>query len=120
MEKEKEELFNRIEEALAIYHKNSPCYSCGPGNGCDDCRGCKDGELDSKLYKEVSRLKDEYRAKFGVDFNEDARARDREYQKMRRKQALLKEVWETCTFEEIIAAGPGCDDSVKVSILEIV
>lgn len=105
MNKEKEELFNRIEEALSIYHKNSPCYHCGPGNGCDDCRGCKDGKIDSELYKEVFSLKKEYKEKFGVDFEEDVRVRDIEYRKTLRKKALLKEVWETCTFDEIIAAG---------------
>ena len=105
MNKEKEELFNRIEEALAIYHKNSPCYHCGPGNGCDDCRGCKDGEIDYKLYEEVSILKEEYKEKFGVNFNEDQRIRDLERQRDLRKKALLKEVWETCTFDEIITAG---------------
>ena len=105
MNKEKEELFNRIEEALAIYHKSSPCYHCGPGNGCDDCRGCKDGKIDFELYKEVSTLKQEYREKFGVDFNEDMRIRDLEHQKNLRKKALLKEVWETCTLDEIITAG---------------
>ena len=105
MNKEKEELFNLIEKALAVYHKSSPCYHCGPGNGCDDCRGCKDGEIDFELYKEVSVLKKEYKEKFGVDFNEDRRIRDLEHQKNLRKKALLKEVWETCTFDEIITAG---------------
>ena len=40
----------------------------------------------------------EYKEKFGVNFiNEDKRIRS--------KKALLKEVWETCTFDEIITAG---------------
>ena len=87
----KEDFFNLVKKAESEYFEKRPCHFC-VGNGCDDCRGCKDGELDSKLYKDVSRLKDEYREKFGVDFNEDARIRDLERHKNIRKKALLKEV----------------------------
>lgn len=47
----------------------------------------------------------EHKEKFGVNFNEDKRICNLEHQKNLCKKALLKEVWETCTFDEIIAAG---------------
>ena len=67
IQKKKAELSERISQASAEYYKKSPCHNCGPGNGCDDCRGCEDGQLDHKLYKKVSELKEKFKKEFGED-----------------------------------------------------
>ena len=37
----KEDIVAKIKAAESKYYKESPCLHCGPGNGCDDCRGCE-------------------------------------------------------------------------------
>ena len=101
----KNEFFNKIKEAERYYNKNNPCYHCGPGNGCDDCRGCKDGEISNKMWRDVNNLKNEYKEKFNADYDNEVEALDKAYREKIRKEKLLKEVWETCTFDEIIDAG---------------
>lgn len=100
----KEEFFNKIKEAKNQYYKNDPCRHC-VGNGCDDCRDCKNGEISYKMWEEVDRLKTEYKNTFGVDYDKEVEALDKERREKIRKTNLLKEVWETCTFDEIIDAG---------------
>ena len=101
----KEEFFKKIKEAEHYYYKNNPCYHCGTGNGCDDCRDCKDGEISGKMWIEVNNLKKEYKEKFGGDYDKEVEALDKAHREKTRKEKLLKEVWETCTFDEIIDAG---------------
>lgn len=100
----KDEFFNKIKEAESYYYKNDPCHHC-VGNGCDDCRDCKQGEVSYKMYKEVYNLKNEYKEKFGADYDKEVEALDKARREKIRKENLLKEVWETCTFDEIIDAG---------------
>lgn len=101
----KNEFFNKIKEAESYYNKNNPCYHCGPGNGCDDCRDCKDGKISHEMWENVYNLKKEYKEKFGADYNEEVEALDKARREKIRKETLLKEVWETCSFDEIIDAG---------------
>lgn len=101
----KEEFFNKIKEAESYYYKNNPCYHCGPGNGCDDCRDCKDGKISHEMWQKVYDLKNEYKEKFGADYNQEVEALDKARREKIRKASILKEVWETCTFDEIIDAG---------------
>jgi hypothetical protein len=101
----KEEFFNKIKEAERYYYKNNPCYHCGPGNGCDDCRDCADSKISHELWLKVYNLKTEYKEKFGADYDKEVEALDKAHREKIRKEKLLKEVWETCTFDEIIDAG---------------
>jgi hypothetical protein len=105
----KDDFFKKIKEAENFYYKNNPCYHCGPGNGCDDCRDCKQREVSNKMYKEVYNLKNEYKEKFGADYDKEIEALDKAHREKTRKENLLKEVWETCTFGEIIDSGFNCD-----------
>lgn len=104
----KDDFFKKIKEAENYYYKNNPCYHCGPGNGCDDCRDCKQREVSNKMYKEVYNLKNEYKEKFGADYDKEVEALDKAHREKTRKENLLKEVWETCTFDEIIDSGFDC------------
>lgn len=102
---DKNDFFKKIKEAESNYYKNDPCHKCGPGNGCDDCRGCKDGEISHKMWKELDNLKTEYKKTFGADYNKEVEEIDKAYREKVRKEKILKEVWESCTFDEIIDAG---------------
>lgn len=44
---------DKIDELWNEYHKC--CYGC-VGNGCDDCRGCKEVERKYEIYKEIKSL----------------------------------------------------------------
>jgi hypothetical protein len=101
----KDDFFKKIKEAEQQYYKNSPCHHCYSGNGCDDCRGCKDGEIDVQMRQNVNKLKDEYKEKFGVDYNEEVRELILKTSKENHKKKLLEEVWEKCSLQEIIDAG---------------
>ena len=101
----KEEFFNKIKEAESYYYKNDPCYHCGSGNGCDDCRDCAGSKISYELWQKVYNLKNEYKEKFGADYDKEVEALDKERREKLRKTNLLKEIWETCTFDEIIDAG---------------
>ena len=101
----KEEFFKKIKESEHYYYKNNPCYHCGPGNGCDDCRDCKDGVISYKMREEVDNLKTEYKNKFGADYDKEVDEINKAYAEKIKKGRLLEEVWETCTFDEIIDAG---------------
>ena len=57
------------------------------------------------MWIEVNNLKKEYKEKFGGDYDKEVEALDKAHREKIRKEKLLKEVWETCTFDEIITAG---------------
>lgn len=69
----KDDFIKKIKEAESNLYKNNPCYHC-VGNGCDDCRGCEDAIVSHQMKVEIRRLKNEYRTKFGVDYDEDLKA----------------------------------------------
>lgn len=101
----KEEFFNLIKEAERNYYKNSPCYHCHSGNGCDDCRGCKEGYVDQEMRININKMKDEFESKFGVNYNAEVKERQEKHHEQTRKQVVLKDVWDTCTLNEIINYG---------------
>lgn len=101
----KDEFFKKIKEAESYYNKNNPCYHCGPGNGCDDCRDCKDSKISHEMWLKVHNLKKEYKEKFDADYDKEVEALDKLYREQLRKRKLLKEVWDECSFDEIIDAG---------------
>lgn len=70
---EREEYRKIIKEAIKQAYNDDPCKHCGPGNGCDDCRGCKDAKISSQIWKPVYKMKDDYKQKFGVpvEFDDD-------------------------------------------------
>lgn len=101
----KDEFFNRIKEVETQYYKTSPCYQCHSGNGCDDCRGCKDGYVDQEMRININKMKEEFKLKFGINYNAEVEERQKKHHEQTRKQVTLKDVWKTCTFDEIIDAG---------------
>lgn len=105
MSQEKIEFYNKIVKAVREFHKNDPCSRCGHGNGCDDCRGCNDGRISNNMWKEVQTLMNEYKEKFGGDYYKEAEESETKRREKVRKEVILKEVWETCSFDEIIEAG---------------
>ena len=115
---DKNDFFKKIKEAENYYYKNNPCYKCGPGNGCDDCRDCKDGKISHEMWQKVYDLKNEYKEKFGADYNKEVEALDKARREKIRKASLLKEVWETCSFDEIIDAGFDNNKCSGVQLLE--
>lgn len=104
----KSEFFNKIKEAESSYDRNNPCYHCGLGNGCDDCRGCTDRKISREMWKKVENLKKEYKEKFGADYDKEVEALNKLHKEQIRKRKLLKEVWDECSFDEIIEAGFDC------------
>ena len=109
----KDDFFKKIKEAEQQYYKNSPCHHCYSGNGCDDCRGCKDGEIDVQMRQNVNKLKDEYKEKFGVDYDEEVRELILKTSKENHKKKLLEEVWEKCSLLEILNAGGYDYETIK-------
>lgn len=71
MVKTKKECFEKVYNAVKNYYANRPCKDCHSGNGCDDCRGCKDGEIDYRMWAEVDKLKSEYEKMFNTKYDED-------------------------------------------------
>ena len=47
----------------------------------------------------------EYKNKFGADYDKEVDEINKAYAEKIKKGRLLEEVWETCTFDEIIDAG---------------
>lgn len=35
---------------------NKICKDCGPGNGCDDCRGCLSAQEKFEIYKKIKSI----------------------------------------------------------------
>lgn len=71
VEETKQEFFEKVSNAIKNYYKERPCRDCGPGNGCDDCRGCEDGKRDWEMWNEVKKLKEFYEYKFHTNYDED-------------------------------------------------
>lgn len=101
MLQEKIEFYNKIVEAIKKFYKNDPCSHCG----YDDCRGCNDGKISNNMWKEVQSLMKEYKEKFGGDYYKEREENETKRREKIRKEVILKEVWETCSFDEIIEAG---------------
>ncbi len=64
----KDEIIARIKEAESKYYKESPCLHCGPGNGCDDCRGCEDAKKNHELEIELDKARNEFKETFGITY----------------------------------------------------
>lgn len=67
----KENLVAKIKAAESKYYKENPCFHCGPGNGCDDCRGCEDAKRAYELGKIRKSAYDEYEQTFGHSYQQD-------------------------------------------------
>ena len=100
----KEDFFNLVKEAESEYFAKRPCYFC-VGNGCDDCRDCKDAEIDHQMRLEVKKLKDEFKEKFGVSYDTEREIIFESRMKEKHKNNALEEVYKRCTIEEIIVYG---------------
>ena len=64
----KEEIIAKIKEAETKYYKESPCLHCGPGNGCDDCRGCEDAKKNHELEIMLDKARKEFHDNFGITY----------------------------------------------------
>ena len=100
----KEDFFNLVKEAESEYFAKRPCHFC-VGNGCDDCRDCKDAEIDHQMWLEVKKLKDEFKEKFGVSYDTEREIIFESRMKEKHKNNALEEVYKRCTIEEIIDYG---------------
>lgn len=100
----KEDFFNLVKKAESEYFAKRPCHFC-VGNGCDDCRDCKDAETDHQMWLEVKKLKDEFKEKFGVSYETERDIRFEYLVKKKQKKDALEEVYKRCTIEEIIDYG---------------
>ena len=67
----KEELIKKIKEADSKYYKESPCIHCGPGNGCDDCRGCEDAKKNWELGEERRKAYNDFKSHFGYSYEQE-------------------------------------------------
>ena len=100
----KEDFFNLVKKAESEYFAKRPCRFC-VGNGCDDCRDCKDAEIDHQMWLEVKKLKDEFKEKFGVSYDTEREIIFESQMKEKHKNNALEEVYKRCTIEEIIDYG---------------
>ena len=100
----KEDFFNMVKKAESEYFAKRPCHFC-VGNGCDDCRDCKDVVVDRQMWLEVKKLKDEFKEKFGVSYDLERDIRFDSLVKQKQKNDALEEVYKRCTIEEIIDYG---------------
>ena len=105
MSQEKIEFYNKIVEAIKEFYKNDPCSNCGPCKDYDVCKDCKDSIVSRNMRKEVQSLIKEYKEKFGGDYYKETEEMEKKRREKVRKEVILKEVWETCSFDEIIEAG---------------
>ena len=67
----RDDLAAKVKAAEKKYYEESPCLHCGPGNGCDDCRGCEDAKKNHELEIMLDRARQEYRDKVGRTYAED-------------------------------------------------
>ncbi len=65
------DLIAKIKAAEKKYYDESPCLHCGPGNGCDDCRGCEDAKRNYELEKMLRNAREAYKDRFGHSYDED-------------------------------------------------
>ena len=113
----KEDFFNLVKKAESEYFAKRPCHFC-VGNGCDDCRDCKDAETDHQMWLEVKKLKDEFKEKFGVSYDTERDIRFESLLKKKQKNDALEEVYKKCTIEEIIDYGVKNGKTDKLVSLE--
>lgn len=67
----RDDLVAKIKAAEKKYYNESPCLHCGPGNGCDDCRGCEDAQRNYELAMNLRKVKQAYEDKFGHSYEQD-------------------------------------------------
>ena len=113
----KEDFFNLVKKAESEYFAKRPCHFC-VGNGCDDCRDCKDAETDHQMWLDVKKLKDEFKEKFGVSYETERDIRFEYLVKKKQKKDALEEVYKRCTIEEIIDYGIKNSKTDKLISLE--
>ncbi len=113
----KEDFFNLVKKAESEYFEKRPCHFC-VGNGCDDCRDCKDAETDHQMWLVVKKLKDEFKEKFGVSYETERDIRFESIVKKKQKKDALEEVYKRCTIEEIIDYGIKNSKTDKLVSLE--
>ena len=113
----KEDFFNLVKKAESEYFEKRPCHFC-VGNGCDDCRDCKDAETDHQMWLVVKKLKDEFKEKFGVSYETERDIRFESLVKKKQKKDALEEVYKGCTIEEIIDYGIKNSKTDKLVSLE--
>lgn len=67
----RDDLIAKIKAAEKKYYNESPCLHCGPGNGCDDCRGCEDSKRNYELEMMLHNAREAYKNRFGHSYDED-------------------------------------------------
>ena len=67
----RDDLIAKIKAAEKKYYNESPCLHCGPGNGCDDCRGCEDSKKNYELEMMLHNAREAYKNRFGHSYDED-------------------------------------------------
>lgn len=67
----RDDLIAKIKAAEKKYYNESPCLHCGPGNGCDDCRGCEDSKRNYELEMMLRNAREAYKNRFGHSYDED-------------------------------------------------
>jgi len=67
----RDDLIAKIKAAEKKYYDESPCLHCGPGNGCDDCRGCEDSKRNYELEMNLRNAREAYKNRFGHSYDED-------------------------------------------------
>jgi len=67
----RDDLIAKIKAAEKKYYDESPCLHCGPGNGCDYCRGCEDAKRNYELEKMLCNAREAYKDRFGHSYDED-------------------------------------------------
>ena len=64
----KKDFRRKIREKEKYFFENNPCRGCGPGNGCDDCRGCESNKIKGQMLGEIRKLKEEYNNIFNEEY----------------------------------------------------
>lgn len=70
---EKQEFFDKIQEALREHYRNTPCQNCTISDDMDGCINCHKRHIDDQLWDNVKRLKAEYKKQFGTYYDDDYR-----------------------------------------------
>ena len=110
---DKEEFYKKIEQTEKDNDKKDPCLHCGPGNGCDDCRGCSDSEVSHKLHLDLKKLIDEYKEKFGGDYDKEKKKKefDRRFKYWTDEMKKFEQICHDCH-------GNVCDDCLYCNTLK--
>lgn len=67
---EKDQLRQQVEETWKRFNEEDPCQHCGPGNGCDDCRGCEKRKIHHELYNIANEIRKQFKEKYGHEYDE--------------------------------------------------